>query len=153
MADSPVFDTSVLPPDIRWEMGSQDNACTAEPFYVVYQKREIFNVTDDANDVQYYWRNVGSADTRDEPYHEHDPKKIKRLDAYFAKNYRPKPGWERDFYVEVPEFVTACFTRKAAQQYIDSNAHNLHKPYIFVESLYRNSEMVAVRKFLGGPNV
>ena len=46
------------------------------------------------------------------------------------------------------EFVQACFTEAAAQQYIDENKHNLKKPRIYVYSGDRNREWQAVRKHL-----
>jgi hypothetical protein len=47
-------------------------------------------------------------------------------------------------------FVTACFTRKGAEAYIEVNGHNLREPFIYVASLFRNREMIDVRKALIG---
>ena len=46
--------------------------------------------------------------------------------------------------------MTACLTRQGAEDYIACNGHNLTKPYIYVESLYRNAEMIALRYHLMG---
>jgi hypothetical protein len=58
--------------------------------------------------------------------------------------------YERVWYRIVPRFVTACLTRKGAEDYIACNGHNLTNPYIYVESLYRNAEMIALRNHLMG---
>lgn len=49
---------------------------------------------------------------------------------------------------EVRDFATACFTRKAAEAYLEVNGHNLVKPYIYVESGFRNAEWIELRKRL-----
>jgi hypothetical protein len=47
----------------------------------------------------------------------------------------------------VDKFASAFFTRKAAEEYIECNGHHLEQPFIFVESLDRNAELAAVRKY------
>lgn len=47
-----------------------------------------------------------------------------------------------------PKVVTYCLTESAAQAYIDANRHNMKNPTIYATSLYRNYEMIAIRKFL-----
>lgn len=51
-------------------------------------------------------------------------------------------------YVEVDEFVTACFTEHGCKDYININGHNLKKPFIFVFSGYRNAEWEFLRDTL-----
>ena len=48
----------------------------------------------------------------------------------------------------VPRFVTACFTKKAADQYIERKRYDLNRPYIAVRNLTSNAEMLGVRRFL-----
>ena len=45
-------------------------------------------------------------------------------------------------------FITACLTKKGAERYIAEHAHRLHKPFVFVDSLYGNAEMLALRNHL-----
>ncbi len=56
--------------------------------------------------------------------------------------------FQRVWYKIMSRFVTACLTRKGAEDYIARNGHNLTKPYIYVESLHRNEEMIALRNHL-----
>ena len=132
---------------LREELRTQDNAITAEPLFVVYQEQRIYGVCDDYTD-DFEWV--------DEDDHScvADEDEAKRLDA-LHKDGRPTvlDGFEylRIGYKTVPRFVTACFTRKGAEDYIACNGHNLTKPYIYVESMYRNEEMIALRNHLMSP--
>lgn len=76
--------------------------------------------------------------------------KIYGIDPDYHTNIKSEEGADGDvlLYVEVDSFVNAHFTRKAAQKYIDSNKHNLRKPFVFVISLYRCDEMIEIRHFL-----
>jgi hypothetical protein len=48
------------------------------------------------------------------------------------------------------KFVTLCFTRKAASDFIDAERHNLNKPKIYVEyAERRNTELRAILEILG----
>lgn len=48
------------------------------------------------------------------------------------------------------EFVTVCFTYQGCKDYLAVNGHNLNQPFIYVHSLFRNSEMLSIREFLKG---
>lgn len=50
-------------------------------------------------------------------------------------------------------FITACLTKKAAERYIAEQAHRLHKPFVYVDTLYGNHEMLALRNHLMGNNL
>jgi len=47
-------------------------------------------------------------------------------------------------YQERPEgttrFVTVCFTQKAADEYINDHGHNLHNPWVYIDSGFDNWE-------------
>ncbi len=47
-------------------------------------------------------------------------------------------------------FITACLTRDGSEQYIAAHAHRLHRPFVFVDSLCGNEEMIALRQHLMG---
>ncbi len=47
-------------------------------------------------------------------------------------------------------FITACLTKKAAERYIAEYSHRLHKPFVYVDTLYGNQEMLALRNHLMG---
>ncbi len=57
---------------------------------------------------------------------------------------------ERVGYKDIFEFVTCFFTNKAAEEYIETNAHNLIEPRVYVDSGWRNKQWQAVRALLMG---
>ena len=59
-------------------------------------------------------------------------------------------GWERSYYRDRWEFVTACFTEQGCKDYIAANGHNLTEPRIYAYGSYRNNEFRAVRSALTG---
>ena len=54
-------------------------------------------------------------------------------------------------YSERWETIQTCFTKHGCEQYLHANAHNL-KSYsdlrIYVDTLYRNQEMITIRNYL-----
>ena len=46
-----------------------------------------------------------------------------------------------------PEFVTACFTEAAAEEFIHADGHNHKHPHIYADSSYRNLEWKNARSF------
>jgi hypothetical protein len=51
------------------------------------------------------------------------------------------------------ETATVCFTLKGAEEFINTHKHNLGETRIYVESYYRNAEMIRVRDWLMGQGV
>ena len=130
---------------LREELRTQDNACTADPLFVVFQEERIYGVSQDYQTNGYTW--VGEDDSSVAA----DDDEAKVLDQLLADDRELSIGgvtFERVWYRIVPRFVTACFTRKGAEDYMARNGHNLTKPYIYVESMYRNEEMIALRNHL-----
>ena len=120
------------------ELRTQDNAITADPLFVVFQEERIYGVSQDYQTNGFTW--VGA-----------DDDEAKVLDKLLDEDRELSIGgvtFERVWYRIVPRFVTACLTRKGAENYISRNGHNLTKPYIYVESLHRNEEMIALRNHL-----
>ena len=117
---------------------TQDNAMTNEPLFVVYERERIY--TSD-NAEGHEWRNDDWTEQADEATAE-------RLDEQFEDADKEPEGWHRCEYIERNRFVTACFSRVGAERYIAMNGHNLTRPHIYVHGLYRNEEMIKVRKHL-----
>lgn len=57
-------------------------------------------------------------------------------------------GAEETGVAVVWEYVSAHFTRSAAERYIEENAHRMVEPRIYVDSQYRCPEWNAVRAVL-----
>ena len=129
------------------ELRTQDNAITADPLFVVLQEARIYGVSQDYQTNGYTWVGVDDSSVTA------DDDETKVLDKLLDEDRELSIGgvtYERVWYRIVPRFVTACFTRKGAEDYIARNGHNLTKPYIYVESLFRNAEMLALRNHLMG---
>lgn len=130
---------------LRTELQTQDNAITADPLFVVFQEERIYGVSQDYQTNGYMW--VGEDDSSVTA----DDDEAKVLDKLLDDDRELSIGgvtYQRVWYRIVPRFVTACLTRKGAENYISRNGHNLTKPYIYVESLHRNEEMIALRNHL-----
>lgn len=119
---------------------TQDNRCTADPLFVVKQKKRIYGIDSNYSD-DYEWLR--------EDDHEHVADRIERagLDA-LEEDGEDVDGWEKLYYLDTWEFVTVCFTEQACKDYITANSHNLNEPIIYAASAYRNWEMIAIREFL-----
>lgn len=119
---------------------TQDNRCTDQPIFIVQQKRRIFGIDRDYTDDHAWVDNDGCEITCTE-----EIANLEELeDDGHCGDYR-KVG-----YVDVWEFVTACFTEQGCKDYLELNGHNLDKPRIYATSSYRNNEFRAVRDFLIG---
>ena len=130
---------------LRTELQTQDNAITADPLFAVFQEERIYGVSQDYQTNGYMW--VGEDDSSVTA----DDDEAKLLDKLLDDDRELSIGgvtYQCVWYRIVPRFVTACLTRKGAENYISRNRHNLTKPYIYVEGLYRNEEMIALRNHL-----
>ena len=129
------------------ELQTQDNAITADPLFVVFQEERIYGVSQNYQTNGFTWVGVDDSSVTA------DDDEAKVLDKLLDEDRELSIGgvtYERVWYRIVPRFVTACLTRKGAQSYLDRNAHNLTNPYVYVDSLHRNAEMIALRNHLIG---
>ena len=122
----------------------QDNACTAEPIYLVQQKKRTYGFDPEYGDDNYSW-------IHDEDYEwiadENEHALLDQMDSWWWEGERPK-HWEKVFYVDTWEFVQPFFTERGARAYIEANKHNLTEARIYVDSGYRNNEWIFLREFL-----
>ena len=120
---------------------TQDNRITDAPIFIVQQKRRIWGMDSEYSD-DYIWMENDSGD-----HAEADTEKAEELEALDdACEYTP--GWEKYYYQDSWEFVTACFTESGCQDFINRNGHNLHSPRIYAEGSYRNEEWRTIRDYL-----
>ena len=126
------------------ELRTQDNACTAEPMFVVYQIRRIYGLDPDYTEETAWTHSDGE---------ETDPEIIAALEALDdagSPTIHDGTAYERVGYIDVDQFVTVCFTRKGAEAFIARMRHRLNNPSIDVDTFYRNVEMIALRNHLMG---
>lgn len=134
---------------LRDELRTQDNAITADPLFVVYDKQRIYGLDSDHAE-HYCWLYPDRGDGQSEVT---DSKLVARLNHLESLGKEPEIAsvqYARMGYVDVNRFITCCLTRKAARDFIDRNSHRLRKPFVYVESLDRNEEMNALRDHLMG---
>lgn len=136
-------------PDIGFNLKHQDNRITSDPIFIVFVK-DVVPTDPDYSDQFYYidgCNDNAEFRTVEEVYEFHgmevpDPADEDAMLDYFQGQI------SKIYYIEKPRFVTACFTEKGAMDYIAANGHNLREPYVFVDSLYRNREMIDIRNAL-----
>lgn len=119
--------------EIAKSMKGQDIRATAEPIYVVRQRRRIYGLDPECCDGKYVWLYDGEEYTEEE---------------YQTSESNSDPGWYKAYYMDIMEHVQPFFSEKNAQFFIDRNRHRLTDPDIYVDSAYRNLEWIAIRSFL-----
>ena len=130
---------------LRTELRTQDNACTAEPMFVVYQVKRIYGL-DPVYTEETTWTHAEGEET--------DPEIIAALEALDdagSPTVHDGTAYERVGYIDIDQFVTVCLTRKAAEAFIARMKHRLNKPHIDVDTFLRNEEMIALRNHLMEP--
>lgn len=151
--------------DIKHELLTQDNYATQYPLYCVFEIMEM-NAEEGWGDDWYYicgGNKIGKTYEEVKQFmddNEYDfPEGINDRDS-FEKNFL---DWTQGYYYpdkkceynldikhvyRIEKFVTACFTKRAAEEYIEANKHRMNEPHLHIESLYRNYEMIEVREGL-----
>lgn len=124
-------------------MQSQDNRITADPIFIVQQRRRIHGL-----DIAYADKTLWLYEGREVAKNRAD------LDAFLGENGLHEKDsvtdglLEETGYQDIWEFVQPFFSQKGADDYIRMNHHNLADPQVYVESAHRNTEWQTVRKFL-----
>ena len=117
---------------------TQDNRATSHPMFIVQRLQRIYGVGADYTN-KFMW-----ISEEGEPASEIE---TAGLEALLAKGVKVK-GWEKVGYVDRWEFVTACFTRQACEDYVAAKGHDLGVTRIYVDSAYDNHEWIKVREYL-----
>lgn len=114
------------------------NHATEHPLFVVFEWERIYG----ANDAEdHEWRSEDWTDAADR-------ETARSLDEQYAETGEEPAGWHRCLYTERRRFITACLTRDGAERFIAANSHRYNGAHVYVESLYRNEEMIAIRQHL-----
>lgn len=125
-------------------MATQDGQCTRDPIYLVQKKERLYGF-----DTNY---SAGSGDVvwLDDDGEEVGAEEHKALESAYDESLGEEPDRRtRTGYADRWEFVTCCFTDAAARAFIEANKHrHTGEMRVFVDTLYRNDEMMAVREHL-----
>lgn len=130
--------------EISEQIKTQDNLATSLPIFIVQEKRRIYGLNTGYSD-DIVWIYDG-----DEITDENELNFINTIYKEKGENCEELEIYTRTAYIDIWEFVTACFTRKGCEDYIEINRYNLKEPRIYVESGYRNREWEDVRNHLLG---
>jgi hypothetical protein len=152
---------------IQHELKTQDNRITAHPIWIVYDKKDVSaNIDYDNSKVKYLDGQSDYckiADSYEEllKYAKKEAKecdlklptkdKLKFMDDEEFIEWMCKKNdlnWIKYPYQMINVFKTVCFTEKAANEYIQRERHHLNEPFTYVDSLYRNEEMIELRNAL-----
>lgn len=150
--------------DIKHELLTQDNYATQYPLYCVFEIMEMSAEEDWADD----WYYVCGGNKIGKTYE--DVKWFMEANGYdFPEGIDSPDSFEKNFldwiqgdyqdevceydleikhFYRIEKFVTACFTKRAAEEYIEANKHRMNEPHLYIESLYRNYEMIEIRERL-----
>lgn len=137
--------------ELAHNIETQDGLATEHPFYAVYDLVSVpvddritnteFKIVDGWLDEECdFYENYGGTAERYQAL----TTLANGADSVTINGER----YENKYVMKIPVFITACFTRVGAENYLKANGHNLNQPYIYVHSLNRNQEMIGLRKFI-----
>lgn len=142
------------------EMAAQDNACTAKPLYCVYQK-ELRLVPPGFGDMIQYFDDEGHGRSEEEVrklFEDMDETDKQTVLATEYDNADDVPievmarrmDMKKHFceIVDVPVSGQVYLTKRGAQYHIDCNGYHYRKPFVYVESAWRNPEMQKLMQFV-----
>jgi len=146
---------------IATDFTSQNNRATEWPLFAVQQKVRQWGVDCDYQDGSAWVHSkmedglvAASDEELDLISEELDPDRNWSSEAKWSVFDERGNEEEFDFvllgYCDRWEFVTACFTERACQEFIDSQSHNLGETRIYAYSAHRNREWKTISKVLKG---
>ena len=129
------FDTPNLR-SIGAQIRTQDNCCTVDPIFQVRGLRRIYGMDPQYGGDDFEWiLTMDDFMVTDPPENEDEPPE----------------GTEKLYYITVEEVLCSCFTRAGCEEHLRRNRHNYSRydrVWIYVDSLWRNPEMIAIRNAL-----
>ena len=119
----------------------QSDRCTAHPMFVVQERKLDYGYDPDYAD-DYHWLNAANE------YEIADPVLSRHLDNLYQASGNTPRDWQKTYYRERWEFVTACFSEKGCEEFINVDGHNHGELRIYATSAHRNMEFRKLRDFL-----
>lgn len=136
---------------LRRSLTTDDNACTADPIFLVQKLVYDYGIDEEYTDDIAWFNSYSEEEVRSKDH----PERFAELergedrddDGEVIKLNRD--GWYRRGYRERWETVQPFLTRGAADAFRERQAHNLPSSRVYVESAYRNPEWRWLREFFG----
>jgi hypothetical protein len=130
--------------DISNLIATQNNRCTDQPMFIVQERIRDYGYDHNYAD-EYVWLNAK------EEHREATHVERAGLDSLDESDRYTPPEWEKVYYKDRWQFVTACFTESGCKEYIVMDGHNhggAGNLRIYTCSSHRNHEFQTVRNFL-----
>ena len=132
------------------QIRTQDNACTADPYFVVQEKVYIYGIDPTyCDDYEIVWTYEGGELLDEEmsllaeKAYENGEFSFIYDEFEYSMSSLTRTGKRKEW-----RDVQPFFTREGAERYIRANRHNLREPRVYVDSAHRNYELQAVRQYL-----
>ena len=102
--------------------------CTRDPLFIVQNRKRITGMDGSFAD-EYIWVNF------DRDIDEADERTAKRLDALADDIFKERDlkGWEKIYYVDCWEYVSAHLTKEAAEAFIARKKHDYDQLRVYVD--------------------
>lgn len=123
-------------------IGTQDNACTEHPIFLVQQRRRVYGFDPVDGGSVAVW-----LDACNDCAEIHGDEE-QALEAAYQETGEVPPEYMRTGYADQWEFVQPFFSKAGAEAYIEANRHRMTDPRVYVDSGYRNREWQAIRALL-----
>ncbi len=112
------------------------------------KRRRLMSGKYDLSDIAHELKTQDNRLTENPLFCVFEKERVYGIDPSFSDYYDLDERGKKVYYVERDMFVSAHFTAKAAEKYIKENKHNLEQPFLYVSSMHRCPEMIAIRKAL-----
>jgi len=121
---------------------TQDNHATAHPLFVVQKKCRDMGYESDYTD-DYCWAFSDGPDCVIA-----DPDEVLRLEQLDSVGKITDEEWQKVYYIDRWDFVTACFTAQSCKEFIENNKHRYGELRMFVDTAHHNPEWKLIRDYL-----
>lgn len=143
--------------EIAEEIRTQDNMATADPIFILFDKKTYPTDRDYSDEYMYFdWSNdcneiegtkEGLIDyCGDESFMPSDSESLDEDELF--KIVKENTDIKKVYIFKVDVFKQVFFTKKSAEEYLKKNRYHFREPYIYCDCLYRNYEMQSVRNAL-----
>lgn len=101
--------------------------CTRDAVFIVQKRNRIMGMDGCHNYDGYVWVNH---DLEGMEADERTTRRLNALDSDFDRNLR---GWEKVYYLDIWEYVSAHFTRESADAFIKRKGHDYEQLRVYVD--------------------
>ena len=141
--------------ELSKEINTQDNRCTAKPYFFQIQTNEEIAVPE-GNGKKAWCFDGSKIQTQEEIdqviFDYYDPKytmdEVKQMDEYDKFDMLRDQDWREVYFDYKKEYENAFLTAKACKEHIQRNHYHYHEPEDYLQHAFRNPELEMVLKFI-----